>query len=223
MKKITIKQLIDFRRKSDRSKKTFAYNLQLDKKRSNDSGGDYWITSLSAISNVFKYKNEVLLNNKVEELQEKIKATPHKSNKLQFQRNIDILLGFEDFDFKSIRPEADLDFLKKPNDKSLIDIKGFIVQAYPHHVYTYSINGHDEIGAIWFVAKLGGFANSELGMFADILYRYLNKHYSKDYYVNTEYCIALDVVNGKTVSFSEIEGGIYPILIEKTIEEIQKL
>lgn len=224
MKKITIKNLIDFRRKSsEKSKKTFANKLKLDKKGEDGSGGDYWITSLSAISNVFKNDNVGLLNDKVEELQEKYEATPHKTNKLQFQRNIDILLGFEDFDFKSIHPDADLDFLKKPNDKSLIDIKGFPVQAYPHHVFTYSIKGSDEIGAVWFVAKLDGYENSELGMFADIMFRYLDKHYSKDYFVNPEFCIAVDVVNGKSVSYEDIKKGKIAVLIDSAIDEIKRL
>ena len=176
MEKITIKNLIDFRRKSERSKKTFAYNLKLEKK-SDDSlgGGDYWISCLSSISNVFKYGEIDYLRNKIDLLKEKIDVSNDKRIKIQFQRNIDILFGFEDFDFKTIRPKADLKFLKKPNDKALIDIKGYPVQAKPHHVFSFSKKGSDEIGAVWFIAKLDGYKKSELGMFADILYRYLEK------------------------------------------------
>lgn len=224
MKKITIKNLIDFRRKSERSKKTFAYNLKLDKKSDDSSGGgDYWISCLSAISNGFKYDKVDYLNDKIKLLKDKVEVSDDRRIKMQFQRNMDILFGFEDFDFKTIRPNADLKFLKKPSDKSIIDISGFPVQARPNHVFTFSKKGSDEIGAVWFIAKLDGYKKNELGMFADMIYRYLNKHYSKDYFVNPKYCIAIDVVNGKEVSYKEIKKGKIPILIESTIDEIKKL
>jgi hypothetical protein len=224
MKKITIKNLIDFRRKTERSKKTFAYNLKLDRKSDDSSGGgDYWISCLSSISNVFKYDEIDYLRDKIDILTEKIDVSEDRRIKMQFQRNIDILFGFEEFDFNTIRPKADLKFLKKPSDKSLIVIKGYPVQARPHHVFSFSEKGSDEIGAVWFVAKLGGYKKSELGMFADILYRYLEKHYSKDFYVNPKYCIAIDVVNGNEVNYEDIKKGKVPILIESTIEEIKKI
>lgn len=224
MKKITIKNLIDFRRKSERSKKTFAYNLKLDKKSGDSSGGgDYWISCLSSISNVFKYDEIEYLRNKIDLLTDKINVSEDRRIKIQFQRNIDILYGFEEFDFNTIRPKSDLFFLKKPSDKSLIDIKGYPVQARPHHVFSFSEKGSDEIGAVWFIAKLDGYKKSELGMFADILFRYLEKNYSKNFYINPKYCVAIDVVNGKEVSYEDIKKGKVPILIESTIEEIKKL
>lgn len=224
MKKITIKNLIDFRRKSERSKKTFAYNLRLDKKSDDNSGGgDYWISCLSAISNAFKYDEIEYLSDKIELLKDKIEVSDGRGIKLQFQRNMDILYGFEDFDFKNVRPKADLKFLKKPSDKSILDIKGFPIQARPNHVFTFSKKGSEEIGAVWFIAKLDGYKKSELGMFADIIYRYLEKHYSKDFFVNPKYCIAIDVVNGKDVTYKDIRKGKIPVLIENTIDEIKKL
>ncbi len=224
MKKITIKNLIDFRRKSARSKKTFVKNLKLDKKSDDSSGGgDYWISCLSSISNVFKYDEIDYLREKIDLLIEKIDVSEDTRIKTQFQRNIDILFGFEEFDFKTIRPKTELKFLKKPSDKSLIDIKGYPVQAKPHHLFSFSEKGSDEIGAVWFIAKLDGYKKSELGMFADILHRYLEKHYSKNFYVNPKYCIAIDVVNGKEVNYKDIKKGKIPILIESTIEEIKNI
>lgn len=225
MEKVTITELVDFRRKSERSKKTFANNLRLRQKSDNDDseGGNYWISCLSAISNVFRYNNIDLLDEKIELLSEKIEVTEIKRIKSQFQRNIDILNNFEDFDFQDIKPNSDLTFLKKPTSKSIIDIKGFPVLVSPNHVFSFSINNSEEIGAVWFVAKLDGYNKSELGMFADILYRYLDKHFSNDFFVNTSFCIAVDVFNGQKVIYEDIEKGEIPILIEKTIDEINRL
>ena len=55
MQALSIKKIVEFRGKSDRSKKTFALALKRDKlKPETDGGGDYWISCLSAISNSYK-------------------------------------------------------------------------------------------------------------------------------------------------------------------------
>lgn len=82
------------------------------------------------------------------------------------------------------------------------------MQAWPHHVFTFTEKGSEEIGAVWFVAKKEGYENSELGMFAEIMFKYL------------VYCIAVDVVTGKVVKYADFLNGKIPFLIEKTLEEI---
>lgn len=222
MDKITIKNLIDFINKSERSKKTFANNLKQDKKSKNASGGDYWISSLSTISNIFKTNNIDLIEDKIELLHNKIENSEDKRTKLMFQRNIDILYSFLDFDFQNIKPNLDLKFIKKPEIKAIIDIQGFPIHAKPNHVFTFNNNGNDEIGAVWFVAKLEGYKKHELGIFTDMLFRYLNKNYSKDYKINPSYCSAVDVSNGHDVNYKNILKYEIPILIDKTIEEIKR-
>jgi hypothetical protein len=224
MEKVTVKDLIEFRGKNDRTKITFVNNLKTKTKKSDDdSGGDYWISCLSAIRNTFRFDNENLLDEKIDLLHDKIKVTEIKRIKDQFQRNIDILSNFKDYDFKHLKPNVDLIFLKQPKIKSLLDIKGLSIEAKPCHIYTFSENSSEEIGGIWFVAKLEGFKKSELGMFADLLYRYLDKHYSKDFYINSNYCIAVDLYNGQEVNYSDIKNGSIPILIDTTIEGINKI
>ena len=225
MEKIRIKELIKFRRKSDRSRITLVNNLKLNKALENDSssGGDYWISCLSAIANAFKYDNSDILDEKIDLLIEKIRTHEDKRIKNQFQRNIDVLYNFEDFDFQELKPNADLIFLKKPTDISILDINGLPIQAKPDHVFTFSINNSEEIGAVWFIAQLDGFDKGELGMFVDILYRYLNKHFSKDHYVNTSYCIAVDVNKAQRINYKDIEEGRVPRLLEQTINDIKKL
>ncbi|MCF8337920.1 MAG: hypothetical protein K9I74_08050 [Bacteroidales bacterium] len=225
MEKIRIKELVQFRRKSDRSKKTFVKNLKSNQEsdKDNSGGGDYWKSCLSAIGNVFKYNDEYFLDEKIALLNEKIGYTEDKRIKTQFQRNVDILTNFTDFDFKEIKPNASLTFHKKPIDKSILDINGIPLQAKPDHVFSFSINNSEEIGGVWFIAQIDGYNKEELGMFVDILYRYLYKHFSKDFYVNTTYCIAVDVYKGQYVSYEDIEKGYIPKLIEQTIDEIKSL
>jgi len=223
MEKIRIKELVRFRRKTDRSKKTFANNLKLrEKSEKEGSGGDYWISCLSAIGNVFKYNDPSLLDEKIEFLIEKIQSKEDKRIKDQFQRNIDILEGFKDFDFHEIRPKADLTFHKKPTTNSILEIEGLPIQAKPDHVFSFSINNSEEVGAVWFIAELNGYDKGELGMFADILYRYLDTHFSKDFFVNKAYCIAIDVYRGQKVTYEDVEKGKVPALLEPTIDEIKK-
>ncbi len=224
MKKVTVKNLIEFRGKNERTRITFVNNLKKAKKKSEDgSGGDYWISCLSAVRNSFKYDNEDLLDDKISELVEKIKVTEIKRIKDQFNRNIDILNNFKEFEIQHLKPNVDLTFLKQPKIKSLLDIKGFPIEAKPCHIYTFSENNSEEIGGIWFIAKLKGFKKSELGMFTDILYRYLDKHYSKDFYVNPDYCLAVDLFNGQEVNYSEIQNGNIPTLINSTLDELKKV
>ncbi len=226
MKKVTIKNLIDFRNKNDRSKITYVNNLKKEKDKSEpSSGGDYWISSLSAIRNTFRKNNKELLDHKIVELNEKIKLTNSKRIKDQYHRNIDILINFKDYDLEYLKPDTDteLSYLKKPKTKSLIYIKEIPIEIKPCHIYQFSKNNSEEIGGIWFIAKLNGFKKGELGMFADILFRYLDKHYSNDFYINTDYCIAVDLFNGYRINYSEIKNGNIPILIDSTIDDLKKI
>ncbi|MFA5296652.1 MAG: hypothetical protein WC389_00410 [Lutibacter sp.] len=222
MKKITIKNLIDYKRKSDKSKITFVNNLKKEKKSDGESGGDYWITSLSAISNVYKFNKPDLLGEKTEELRSKIEITSDKRVKDQFQRNIDILEGFKDFDLQQIKPKSELIFLKQPKSDSIFDIKGLPIEAKPRFIFSFTGENDKEIGGIWFVAKLKGYSKTELGMFAEMIFRYLNKVHSNNYFVNPKYCIAIDVTDGKETNYKEIIDGKISSIIESTIEEIKK-
>jgi hypothetical protein len=222
MEKVTVKKLIEFRGKNEQTRITFVNNLK-KKKLDDGSGGDYWISCLSAIRNAFRLGEEDLLDEKIDLLYEKIKVTEIKRIKDQFQRNIDVLHNFKEYDFQHLKPNADLTFLRQPKNKSLLDINGLPIEAKPCHIYTFSEDNSEEIGGIWFIAKLGGFEKSELGMFADILYRYLDKYYSKKFYVNSNYCIAVDLFNGQEINYLDIKNGNIPMLIDTTIAEMKKI
>jgi hypothetical protein len=224
MEKLTVKNLIEFRGKNNRTKITFVNNLKKEKKKSDeDSGGDYWISCLSAIRNTYRLDNVDLLDEKIDLLRDKIKTSEIKRIKNQFQRNIDIISNFKDYDFKHLKPNVDLTFLTQPKHQAILDIKDLPIEAKPCHIFTFSSNSSEEIGGIWFVAQLEGFKKSELGMFADILYRYLDKHYSKDFYINPNYCIAVDLYNGQETNYMEIQNGKIPILIDSTLDDLKKV
>lgn len=224
MKKISIKDVVAFRRKSDRSKKSFAAAIKLNKvKISLEGGGDYWITSLSAISNSYKLNDLKFIVDKRSELEEKHDNTNYKQTKTMYKRNIDILHNYENFDLKKWRPAKKMRLLKKHKEDSVLTIRGLEVHVAPHHVFTFTRNEENEVGAIWYIAQLDGFRKEELGMFADILFRYLKAHYSKEYTLNTKYCIAIDVFNNFEVSYSQLENGDIPLILNSTLDEIKRL
>lgn len=224
MKKISIKDVVEFRRKSDRSKRNFAMTLKLGKKRINlEGGGNYWITSISAISNSYKLNDKQPIINKKDELEEKYEAAEYKKTKIMYKRNIDILNRCEGFNLEKWRPSEKMEFKKKYKDYSTLDIEGLQIQVSPNHIFTFENKGIKETGAIWFIAKLGGYKKEELGIFTDILYRYLNFHFSENYDVNPQYCIAVDVCSGTDINYSQLMKEEIPQFLNSTIDEIKEL
>lgn len=224
MKKLTIKRLVEFRSKSDKGKRTFVTRLKTDKPKLDlEGGGDYWVSCLSAISNSYRTNDLQVISKKKDELEDKLKGTPYSRTQTMYRRNIDLLSKFESFDLKRTRPSRKISFLKKHKTDSILTIKELQVEATPHHVFTFKRNDVDHIGAIWFIAKLDGFKSDELGMFADALYRYLDSGFSKDYRLDSKYCIAVDVFNSSMVSYSQLEKGNIPRILDQTLSEIKKL
>lgn len=224
MEKIGIKVLVDFRRKSERGKITLVRNLKkinISSENDESSGGDYWISCLSAIANTFKDDDNNLLTEKINLLVEKIKATNYRRTKNQFQSNIDVLYSFGDFDFQEIKPDVKLSYLKKPTNKSILHIAGLPIYVKPNHVFTFSTKDRLEIGAVWFIAQKDGFSKGELGMFVEVLYQYLSNYYDKEFNINTTYCIVVDVNKAQRISYKDLQEGKVPKLLVQTIEELK--
>ena len=129
MEKVAVSKIVEFRRKSKDSQKTFVNNLQKPKAEKTGDGGDYWTTSVSAISSTYKSGKKNLIKNKIEELIGKHNVATAKISKNMYQRNIEILYNFEDFDFSIYKPKIEFTYISKPNDKSIIKIKGIPVQV----------------------------------------------------------------------------------------------
>lgn len=225
MKKIPVDKLIDFRRKKlDRAKITVLKSTQKEKeKKADGSGGNYWVSCLSAIINLFIDDSEDLIGEKIDDLRNRIKRTQHVLTKQRWQKNIDILFAFQEYDMTSIKPAGKLTFLKKPKDKSILKIKDVLIESNPSHVFTFLNNGFEEIGAVWFVIKKDGFNKSELGMFTDIMYRYLILNYSDKFIINPKYCITIDLVNCQEVNYYQLLNGDISFLLDNTIDEVKKL
>jgi len=224
MKKLSVKAIVEFRGKSDRSKKAFVDNLVLDKKGpALEGGGDYWVTSLSSVSKSFKSNDLTWIVEKIDDLEEKLRASDFAITKTMYKRNISILNNYKEFDFKKWRPLKNITFLTKHKSNFILKIKGLEVEVKPHHVFTFQNGSTTEVGAIWFIAKLNGFRKEELGMFTDILYRYLKIHHSKNNVVNSKYCIAVDVFNSLDVNYRELETGKVTAVLDSCLDEIRKL
>jgi len=224
MKKISIKDVVEFRNKSAKSKQNFAIDVKLGKNKvKTEGGGNYWVSCISAVSNSYKLNNMQPLLDKRDELVEKYEKTDYRKTKMMYKRNIDILYNCEKFDFDKWRPSKKINIIRKFKDYSILTIKGLQIQVNPNHIFTFEKNDVEEIGAIWFIAKLNGFRKEELGMFADVLYEYLNIHYSEKYTVNPKYCITVDTFNSFDINYLQLEKGEIPRILNSTIDEINEL
>jgi len=225
MNKITITNLIDFTRKTPRGRQTLVDNLKTPKLKSHveESGGNYWVSALSCISNAYKNNIENLIGDKIDELINKLEDHHAKITKDMYQRNINILQDFEDFDFNRLKPHSKLLYQKKPKDKSIVAIKGLPLFAKPHHVFTFKENDITKIGAVWFVAKLRGLKYDELAMVTELLYRYLDINYSNEYEIANDYCIAVDVNTVNSMNYAQLNNKKIKSLLVRTVGEIKKL
>lgn len=226
MQKITIKELVDFRRKLDRTRKNFAHKLKTrqvkEKIKEDTGGGDYWITSTSTIYNVYKHDNTDFYDIKIDELLEKHEATEDLRIKSMYQRNSNILHSFREFDFSDLRPESIQTFETVPKPIKILTLDGFPLYLNPGLLFSFEKNGKNELGALWLIPQIDGFKKSELGMFCEVLYRFLIKNYSNQYQISEDFCIAIDTYNAQKVSYKELVNGEFPFLIDNTLSEIKK-
>ncbi|MEJ8802128.1 hypothetical protein [Pontibacter sp. H249] len=228
MQKITIKELVAFRRKADRSKKNFAFKLKTREAKVKteadaEGGGDYWVTSTSCIYNVFKHKDTELYNAKIDELRAKLENAEDKRTKAMYQRNMDILTSFKDFEFDDVKPSGKLIFQKVPKVYKIHTLDGFPLFVNPSLMFSYDKNGKNELGAVWLIPQLDGFRKYELGMFSEMLYRFLQKNYADDYQISQDHCIAIDTFNAQAVTYTDLLKGDVPHLIDSTLKEIREL
>lgn len=226
MRKLNIKELVKFKRSTDRVKQNFALNLKLNKAKvetDSDSRGDYWVTSTSAIINSFKAKDLQFIRDKKSELEAKYEAVTVKKSKDMYERNIKILYGFEDIDSNGWRPDSKIKFLPQPRRNQVVTIDGLQLQLIPSCVFEFDKDGQKEIGAVWFIAQKDGFSKVELGMFVDMLWRYLNTYFAKDHVINLQYCIAVDTCKGQSINYLQLTENGVPMILDSTIQEIKKL
>lgn len=222
MKKIRIHDLIDFNKKSERSKITQVNNFKKEtpevEKDKKDSGGDHWISCNSALIKYFKTEDVRVLNNKIEHLKTMIDNTPRKQTKDRFNSNIDRINNFIPFNIKEIKPLKDIKIIKKDEKYPKIKINDLTIEVKPDVIYSFNDN---EIGSVWFITKKGGFKSNELAMFSDITFRYLNKVYSDKYEINTDFVTVIDVFNTSYMTYSQIKDSEIESPLNNIIEEFK--
>ena len=220
MQILTAKKIIEFKRLPQTRKQTFANNLKKPVAKS-DSGGDYWVSCISAITHACKGNNSRFITDKIDFLRAQHKGTSYKRTKDMYQRNIDILSVFKDYDFTKLKPKKITEFLTKPNPKYIITVKGLSFQVFPNHVFTYKNEQTNEVGAVWFVAQLNGFKNDELQIFSELLYKYLSANYSKKHTINRSFCTVVDVVTLNEFKYSETKSSGTESILNMIISDLK--
>jgi hypothetical protein len=221
MKKISVANIVKYLNKSPKARNTFLANLKkpvVKKENDDETGGNYWVHSYSTVSRVVKTEDLNLLDLKVDIIAEKKAKSQIERSKNMFQRNIDILFGAKDFDFKDFKPYFDVKYLK--NSKLVLDIFSVPIEVSPNHVYLFNDGEQQCIGAIWLVIVKDGYKNLELALFNYCLYHYLSNMHKSKYLISEKYCLVLDITNGKTMNYSQVLAGNYQ---DKINEELKLL
>ena len=185
-----------------------------------DGGGDYWVRSLSALSNAIKEKNTEPIKDKIVDISNDFKPNMIKQTKDMYERNLNILHNYEDFDFSNWLP-ANARILSRNSKKAIIDISGIPVQITPSQVYSFEEGEDRYVGAIWFLAKLEGFKKPELGIFAEALHIYLSANFEHSHQVSAKNCLIVDVLNKEEVNYQMIVDSEIPSLLFETLEIIK--
>ncbi len=224
MKKLSLKSLVDFRRKSDKAKKAFVEYIKSNKVEvSADGGGDYWISGVSAVCRSYKEADLEIVDEKIKELNEKIEISKHQIAKNMHQQNIAIMVNYKKMDLKKLKPASKQTYLKKSIGNPVLTIKGLEIQVKPNLIFTFGKQGEESVGVIWFVSRKDGYKPDDLGMCCELLYRFLKINYSKEYKISSQHCVVVDLLADKIVNYTEIENGEIPRVLTCTMEEINKL
>lgn len=223
MKTLTVSKVVDFTRKSDRGKQGFVKNLLHEDVKKSEGGGDYWVSCISSISNSYKNNNVEFINNKRFELEEKLEKTDFERTQNMYKANIAVLYKFENHNFRIEMPNKKLFFIKQHKCNQILTLKGLQLKTTPQLVYSFQNSDTEEIGAIWFVAKKDGYKKNELGMFTELLYKYLENNFSDDFILNPNFCFTVDVESTRSVSYTQLLNREVPWLLDKTISEIKKI
>lgn len=224
MQKLTLKKIVDFRSRSDKGKKSL---VKAWKRPPNpnptEGGGDYWVSSVSALSKSFKENDLKYATNRIADLEKRFPEAENKRTKDMYKRNIDVLAKYQEADLKRWRPAKKLEFPKSPKKNVTLTLNGLDVQLSPSQVFTFVKEGTELVGGIWFIAKLNGFNSVELGMFSSILHSHLLRQFAKTHKISARHCIAIDAFNKAEVNYAQLENDEIADVLEPTLEEIKAL
>ncbi|MGQ3014344.1 MAG: hypothetical protein ACT6QS_11600 [Flavobacteriales bacterium] len=221
MKKISINNIIKFRYKAEKNRKTFIKSLERKAEVKTEGGGNYWGRSLSALSNAINHKDNTIIKEKIDEILGLLLPGLLRQTKDMYQRNINILHNYENVDFSNWLPN-EFKILSKSNKKTTIHINAIPVQITPSQIFSFEENGNEYIGAIWFVAQLNGYRQEELGMFAEALFIYLTNNFDEKFQISPQYCIVVDISAQQEVNYKNLIDEEVPAILEATLELIKE-
>jgi hypothetical protein len=221
-RKVPVMELVRFKRLSERSQATYANNLKIPKKPklNSDSGGNYWVRSVSCLSNAFKENNNKLIQNKIEEIVNVYNSAKLERTRVMQKRNLEILHNYIDFDFASWWPAEDIRILSNP--QLTLNIKGVPIQIIPSCVFSYEINSEQKVGGLWFVCWLDGFKPDDLGVFSESLFKYLSILFEKQYKIEPKDCHIVDISTMYRTTYQELLDGKIDPKLEETINTLNK-
>jgi hypothetical protein len=122
MRKLSLRNILDFKRISHRRRRTLIGKLNNPQKAKTESSGHYWITGISAINKAFQQNDNSIITDKILELLSKYESSPHKRTKNMYMRNIVMLRNYENFDFTVLQPCSELKLIPKSHKHSIINI-----------------------------------------------------------------------------------------------------
>ncbi|REC48080.1 hypothetical protein [Chryseobacterium pennipullorum] len=222
MKKISINNIIKFRLKSDKSQKGFLSTISKEVEIKSEGGGNYWVRSLSAMNNAIRLNSTEPIKDKITELLGLFVPSLTNQTKDMYQRNLNILYNYEDFDFSIWLPK-NYEIISKTNKKSIIYIETIPVQITPSQIYSFEKDGKQYVGAIWFVAKLEGYNLAELGMFAEALFIYLANNLDQNSYIFPQNCLVIDVLGKQEISYQDLIDDKVPAILTSTLKLIKNI
>ncbi len=226
MEKIKVKDLIDFRRGTDRQKDSIVKKIDKSapEPKDDNGGGDYWIRSLSALRRTYRENDKSYLNDKISRILADLKPDAIERTKNMYKRNIEILRSFLDFDLDELRPSFSCTLLGRVKKRDVLTFKGLPVEIPVHEIYSFKNAANiDCMGAVLFVAKLDGYTLDELGIFAQAVYNFMMKNFSDEYLISSPDIKIVDAITTKFVSHQMLIDGEIPPLYISTLEAIVKL
>lgn len=220
MQKLNAKKLIEFKGMSDKRKQTFANNLKKPPKPKDEKeggGGDYWVSTTSALCHAWEDNDNQFIEDKIEQLSEMLETEQRRIVRLRLQQNISMLTEYIEYDFSQIRLKNLFNVKRVPPKTAPLLIKDLFVLALPNLVFNFKNKGETEAGVIWFAAYKDGYKTEELSVFAELAYRYASSHFRKKFIVNPSACIVVDVKTGIVHRYLDAlkqkpSGYIVPIL-----------
>lgn len=224
MKAISIKDLVDFKRRSERSKKTFVTNLKKEDGMSDTgSGMDYWSSGVSAISKSFKGNTLQPLFDKKSELLKKYESEFYEPSKIMYKKNIEIIETYSEMNSKIWKPDINVTFEAVSTSNFIMNVEGIDIKMRPSVIFTFSLDGKKQVGGVWFVSQKNGFNKNELGLFCDGLYRYLKINYSERYEINNSYCTSVDVLKGSEINYQDLLKANAGSILKSALAEMKSL